>query len=80
MNSAFCMRMGCAALRVPGENVCRAHLLPRAPAVQKSSFDGWNTPPNLVALLKSFGLDGVSLDPCSNASSVVGSGLSRGKA
>ena len=51
----------------------------RAPAVQKSSFDGWNTPPSIVALLRSFGLDGVSLDPCSNASSGVGAALSRGK-
>jgi ParB-like chromosome segregation protein Spo0J len=43
-----------------------------APAIAASGFDGWNTPPHIIALVKSFGLDGISLDPCSNEHSQVG--------
>ena len=40
-----------------------------------SGFDGWNTPPDIVALLKGFGLFGISLDPCTNDNSQVGAHL-----
>ena len=43
-----------------------------APAIMASGFDGWNTPPELLAVIERFaGRRGIALDPCSNAHSEV---------
>lgn len=51
-----------------------------APAILPSEFDGWNTPPHIVALVKQFGRGEIALDPCSNERSIVDAWVELGAA
>lgn len=44
----------------------------KAPAIQRSASEHWNTPPSIVERVKLFGGGRIALDPCSNGFSQVG--------
>jgi len=52
----------------------------KAPTIQPSKFDGWNTPPDVLSVIREFSDDDILLDPCSNEHSQVGARISLTKA